>query len=413
MELKSLPEIAEFYKGRFGFSRDYFLSGKPNENTRLSVVIPCFDEEPETTLESLGHCSISNAEKVEVILVFNHSENSHFHIQEKHQKQAEKYDAISIKNGILVYSISAFDLPKKHAGVGLARKIGMDAALQRFSKINHDGLMVCLDADCTVSENYLETLLEFETSNGKVASIYFEHPLQNIENQQVLNHILDYEIWLRYYIQALRFAKFPNAFHTIGSSMAVRASAYAKSGGMNRKKAGEDFYFLHKLIPHGDFYDITNCTVFPSSRISERVPFGTGRAMLEMQQNSKDFSQVYHSQIFIDLKEFFESENAIFNLNFDKFPEIIRKFLHQNDLEETLVSLKIRSKTETTFWKNFWQFWDGFQMLKFVHFARDNFYKNQAAKMACTELFKLKNLDRKNLLIALRQFDRRSPDAYF
>src|SRR5207244_2084823 len=47
-------------------------------------------------------------------------------------------------------------LPKKHAGVGLARKIVMDEAAWRFSTINKDtGVIVCLDADCMVGKNYL------------------------------------------------------------------------------------------------------------------------------------------------------------------------------------------------------------------------------------------------------------------
>ncbi len=44
-----------------------------------------------------------------------------------------------------------------------------------------------------------------------------------------------------------------HAYHTIGSSMAVRCSAYAKIGGMNRRKAGEDFIFYTNLYPRVDF----------------------------------------------------------------------------------------------------------------------------------------------------------------
>ena len=47
------------------------------------------------------------------------------------------------------------DLPTKHAGVGLARQVGMDEALYRFSAMGYDGLIMNLDADCTVAPTYL------------------------------------------------------------------------------------------------------------------------------------------------------------------------------------------------------------------------------------------------------------------
>ena len=57
-----------------------------------------------------------------------------------------------------------------------------------------------------------------------------------------------YELHLRYYKQALQFTGFPYYYHTIGSAFAVNAEVYCKQGGMNRQKAGEDFYFLQKII---------------------------------------------------------------------------------------------------------------------------------------------------------------------
>jgi hypothetical protein len=39
---------------------------------------------------------------------------------------------------------------------GLARKIGMDLAIQHFLDTgNRDGVIISLDADCTVSPNFL------------------------------------------------------------------------------------------------------------------------------------------------------------------------------------------------------------------------------------------------------------------
>ncbi len=379
---------------------------------KLSIVIPSFNEAPEETLNSLGENPV-DADKVEVILVLNHSETAQEKIRLLHTEQADKFQGYQLKNGLTVKVIKAFDLPVKHAGVGLARKIGMDAALQRFSSINHDGLIVCFDADSTVSNNYLTELLKSESAKLNGLSIAFEHPIEGVENKIVINMICQYENWLRYYVQALRFMGYPHAYHTIGSSMATRASAYAKIGGMNRKKAGEDFYFLHKLIPQGKFYDLTTCSVFPSARISDRVPFGTGRAMMEMEAGEKDFSTVYNPDIFKDIKLWLSKMSEINNLNATAWPEFIRNAFQEFDWLNQLEQLKKRSTTAAAFHRNFYFWLDGFKMLKLVHYARDHFYPNMEACEASSRLLNTKADSALELLHELRTLDRESPFAYF
>ncbi len=74
----------------------------------------------------------------------------------------------------------------------------------------------------------------------------------------------------------------PYGFHSIGSAMACRAEAYVRSGGMNRRAAGEDFYFLQQLVKTTGVTNLSGTVVHPSSRVSERTPFGTGRSMLRL-----------------------------------------------------------------------------------------------------------------------------------
>ena len=49
----------------------------------------------------------------------------------------------------------------------------------------------------------------------------------------------------------MKFAGYPWAMYTVGSAFAVTAEAYVKRGGMNRRQAGEDFYFLQNLAHIG------------------------------------------------------------------------------------------------------------------------------------------------------------------
>ena len=150
----------------------------------------------------------------------------------------------------------------------------MDEALRRFDDIGRtEGIIAGYDADCRCETNYLTALErhfhEHPRSSG--CSIYFEHPLQGQLSPQIYEAAAAYELHLRYYIQALRYSGFPHAHHTLGSCMAVRADAYCEQGGMNKRKAGEDFYFLHKIIPLGGFTDLTATTVHPSPRPSDQV----------------------------------------------------------------------------------------------------------------------------------------------
>ena len=201
------------------------------------------------------------------------------------------------------------ELPKKHAGVGLARKIGMDEAVDRFEQINNkEGVIVCFDADSKCDSNYLEEVYRSFSDNPEApgASIYYEHPLKGEGfEEDIYQGIIQYELFLRYYRQAFKFTRHPQAFHTVGSSMAVKTWAYQKQSGMNKKKAGEDFYFLQKIIQLGNFMEINTTRVIPSPRTSDRVPFGTGRSMLEYLEG-KSLDESYSFQSFRDVKVFIE-----------------------------------------------------------------------------------------------------------
>lgn len=52
---------------------------------------------------------------------------------------------------------------------------------------------------------------------------------------------LPYELYLRYYQQALEYCGHPYAYTCIGSAFAVRAADYVLQGGMNKRQAGKIF----------------------------------------------------------------------------------------------------------------------------------------------------------------------------
>jgi hypothetical protein len=239
-----------------------------------------------------------------------------------------------------------------------------------------DGLIVNLDADCRVALNYLAELEEWYSQKklNDGCSIYFEHPFPI--DPLLAEAILYYELHLRYYIEAQRWLKLPYAYHTIGSSMAVRASAYDKAGGMNTRKAGEDFYFLQKIIGLGNFEDLNSTVVYPSARISERVPFGTGRAVLEFIEKGR-YRSTYGIEIFIMLTPLFDwvkSEVEGDQLQPDQLlalvDPILKQFLQMHQFESKWKEIIKNTSSFESRVKRFFQWFDAFLLMKWCHFCR-------------------------------------------
>lgn len=407
-----------FYLKKYGFQEPVIIES-PEQDLGIIVVIPCFDE-PDLTasLKSLNECIIPKC-SVEVIVVLNAGEHHSAKIHEQNLQTA--YDFIEFQqqshSDVKFHLIQNLALPKKHAGVGLARKVGMDEAVARFDLIDKDGIIVCFDADALVEKNYLtEIESHFELHpNSPGCSIYYEHPLSGKDfSDEIYSGIINYELHLRYYNQCLFFAGLPFAFHTVGSSMAVRSSAYQKQGGMNKRKAGEDFYFIHKIIALGNFTELKTTKIIPSPRISDRVPFGTGKAIGDWIDQGNEEYFTYSFEIFEQIHAFVqlipklyeESVKVLANFKFEAFKE----YLNQNQFTQRLAEIKSNTKDFNSFQRRFYVWFDAFQILKLVHFLRDNGFPNGELLSETQKLLQIRNWEVKKsaleTLIYLREIEK-------
>jgi hypothetical protein len=207
-----------------------------------------------------------------------------------------------LRLGCIDASSADAEIPDRDGGVGTARKIGMDAALVVLNGQGPGGgVICCLDADTLVMENYLAAVYNhFSRSGDPAAVVGYAH--QKPADPGLLTAICGYEIFLRAYVIGLSFAGSPYAFHAIGSTMSCTAQAYAAVRGMNRRTAAEDFHFLDKLAKLRKVGHIGTTTVFPSSRPSGRVPFGTGQRMLRFMDGGTDEYRLYDPRIFTILR---------------------------------------------------------------------------------------------------------------
>lgn len=283
-------------------------------------------------------------------------------------------------------------LPKKQ-GVGLARKIGGDIALACIAdQIVESPWIHCTDGDVQLPKDYFEIpILDPEVA---VAIYPFCHrPLHE--------DILAYEISLRYYVMALAQAGSPYSFQSIGSLLKINASHYAMVRGFPKRQAAEDFYMLNKLAKTGKVIRLKQPQVTLSSRISRRVPFGTGAAMARL--SSDPALLLYHPQIFVELRTWLELDQLLwteFGGN-DNAPTDITSRLQEwwqqqnlsDSLLQTLLYLKVdhalgqafqqcRDFSRFQFFLRVW--FDAFRTLKFVHYQREHYWPSLTIQAAMT-----------------------------
>jgi hypothetical protein len=257
----------------------------------------------------------------------------------------------------------------------------MDLALSIFDYSNKEKkILCCLDADCTVSENYITSIVEsFIKENISAAYVRYEHSLPANHTDKLA--IICYEIFLRYYVLGLKYAGSPFAFPTIGSTMICDYESYIKVGGMNKKKAAEDFYFMEKLAKIVSIKKIETAVVYPSSRGSWRVPFGTGQRVNRYLAGGHNEYILYAPKTFELLKQwnniFFSGEILSSDDYLNKAGIIdssLYNFLILNSFNESWDKILKSSKTKEQIQKQKVSWFDGFRTLKLIHFFRDNGY---------------------------------------
>lgn len=367
-----------------------FISEKPVKNLWAVVMIPCL-KEPEIirTLESLWSCAPVEL-PLEVLVVVNESEASSTEVKDFNLKTLDdlwRWKGKNDRTKMILRPVHASDVPARHAGAGMARKIGMDEAIRRFALIDKpDGIIISLDSDCLVSENYLQRIADYFSAdrNHFAATLNFRHRVEEVVDERLKRGIRMYEDYLHYYKKAHDFAGFPNSIYTIGSAFAVRADAYVKQGGMNRRQAGEDFYFLNKLTDLGKVDEIADAFVYPSARVSDRVPFGTGAAMTKWMGDEGDLTHTYNFSAFQDLKSLFDFAGKFYRATSEQLNEImiglpvsIQEYSNLISFVPKVQEINQNSSSEPAFRKRFFQFFDAFVIMRFLNLSHPAFYPRQ------------------------------------
>ena len=262
------------------------------------VVVPAYGEE-QSLFDTLGSIPSGPKGPTLVIVVLNARADSPARVHEANRAAGARL-AEAAKSAVEIASeppVSALAYPNgivlvvdrsgpgrwlpEGQGVGLARKIGNDIALA----LHADGRIASpwihnTDAD-TVLANDLFDQTETLPEDGNAAALYFfEHRFADNPELALAGRL--YEISLRYYVLGLAWASSPYAYEAMGSCIAIRPWAYAAVRGFPRKNAAEDFYVLDKLAKAGSIARLAGTPFLLDGRISDRVPFGTGKALSQL-----------------------------------------------------------------------------------------------------------------------------------
>lgn len=376
--MTGLPSQVQRYLARHGAKGPWQLGGEDHSVFHGAVVLPSLAEGDGlfATLQSLQRSAEKCPSRFLAVVVLNHSEGGAAADRQQNEKDLARLADFATRASLNLAWVDAIssglEIPHKQAGVGFARKLGMDLALGRLDW-DGDPLLVCLDADTLVEDNYLQSIVRHfsQTSIGAAVLPYRHQPAKSPEQQVAIDR---YELFLRSYVFGLQLAGSPYAFNSVGSAMACRASAYIRCGGMNSRKAGEDFYFLQKLAKTDGVAGLEGTTVFPEPRVSHRVPFGTGRSMARLLAGDQQGVLFYPLECFRVLAAWLKAveqnlsaEAPALGLFAEEISPVLANYLEQLGWQSAWAGLQKTHPSPKQLGQAFHVWFDGFRTLRLIH----------------------------------------------
>jgi glycosyltransferase involved in cell wall biosynthesis len=424
------PFSIDTYLQNYSTVGKWNLMANDTENISQVVVIPAYAEREMlfSTLASIAQNEPSSLERSFILCVINNKSDSpsaavtnnldtmnylEALVRKKPLRRLGSGEGLNhilqllaetkLKLGYIDASSKGYEIPQNAGGVGMARKIGMDAALQLLrngSAVRN--LILSLDADTLVQKNYLSVIKKYFTQNVKTAIVAYEHQMPlNYEEKAA---ICCYEIFLRYWVLGLKYAKSPWAFHSIGSTIITSTKAYVEVRGMNKREAGEDFYFLSKLAKIGEISYIKETCVYPSARPSTRVPFGTGKRVQRFLSGKLQEYLLYDPQIFVILADWLELMKNPYNygeyeilMKAERIHPKLTTFLENCGFAAVWSKIRRNVKDEKTLIRHFNDWFDGFKTLKLINYLTKEVYPQINMFVALNCILSLQGITELNL----------------
>ena len=167
----------------------------------------------------------------------------------------------------------------------------------------------------------------------------------------------------------------PYGYVPMGSTMVCSVEAYCAIGGMPRKKATEDFYFLQELAKYCGVHVIAEVLVHPSSRPIPRIYLGTGFRMKQM-QDGFDMNTLYYSDKafyllsnWIDIgSNAWKLDLSLLNKKTSAIHPNLTDFLQQEGIKDVWTNLQKNAPSEYHFSKQFHRWFDGLKTIRLLKY---------------------------------------------
>ena len=338
------------------------------------ITIPCYNEYDYIfkTLDSVNKQNHHGLKKTLVSIVINNSTDDDILIIENNRSTYEKL--LNAQYDFDFVIIDAFSggkaIETKFSGAGMARKISVDAML---SYLNEDSLVCFIDADTILSDKYLTSIKSYYSKNKCQAfTVNFAHQHDEPKTKVL---ITEYENYLKDTAANIRSCGSPYGYVSLGSTMVCTYLAYISVGGMNRKIASEDFYFLQELEKYCGVKQINDILVHPSSRYASRLYLGTSMRLQKSLRGELDLSSLYFSEhAYALLEKWIKLALSSRQMTYDSLEEKILliddhllEFLRSINLQGAWGSI-VSAPSENHFEKQFHRWFDALSIFKLLKF---------------------------------------------
>jgi len=152
-----------------------------------------------------------------------------------------------------------------------------------------------------------------------------------------------------------------------------------------------------KIIDLGNFTELKTTRVIPSPRVSNRVPFGTGRAVGDFLLAGETIRKTYSLQSFEWIRKFVSELDRLYVCELSELPLIANdsdhgltslRFFEMEGLPVALQEIRKNSPSPEAFLRRFLKWFDAFRVLKLVHYLRDSLYPDVPVIQAAGELLR-------------------------
>ena len=338
------------------------------------ITIPCYDEYEYLfkTLESINKQDRQLLQSTLVSIVINNSNIERKRIVNNNYKTFQKLLEAKYDYELIIIDAFSIDnaLNEKDAGVGMARKISVDITLEWC----HSNSIICfIDADTKLSKDYLFTVhSSYMKNKWKAATVNFKHSRDEPKTVELIDN---YENFLKETSINLKNSGSPYSYIPLGSTMLCTQNGYTSVGGMNKRKAAEDFYFLQELQKTVEVFHINDTLIYPSSRYLNRSYLGTSTRLKKCLDGELDINSLYYSsKAFKILSKWIDTALATKEKSYllllgecDKINSDLPDLLIKLNLKKAWCGI-INAPSYNHFEKQFHRWFDAFKTLKLLKY---------------------------------------------